>query len=79
MTALIQNPAVMKKVQQEIRSSRVKKDFLDKLHLPYCQSLNVNAIYLFVLTIIIIFIVSLLDSHINLYVYCVILFVILFY
>jgi cytochrome P450 len=30
MTALIKNPAVMKKVQQEIRSSRVKKDFLDE-------------------------------------------------
>ncbi|KAK2433051.1 cytochrome P450 83B1 [Trifolium repens] len=30
MTALIRNPNVMKKVQQEIRSSRVKKDFLDE-------------------------------------------------
>nr|AFK43314.1 unknown [Medicago truncatula] len=30
MTVLIKNPAVMKKVQQEIRSSRVKKDFLDE-------------------------------------------------
>ncbi|WJX49386.1 hypothetical protein P8452_35827 [Trifolium repens] len=30
MTALIRNPKVMKRVQQEIRSSRVKKDFLDE-------------------------------------------------
>jgi len=30
MSALIKNPAVMKKVQQELRSSRVKKDFLDE-------------------------------------------------
>jgi cytochrome P450 len=29
MTALIKNPRVMKKVQEEIRGSRVKKDFLD--------------------------------------------------
>jgi cytochrome P450 len=29
MTALIKNPSVMKKVQEEIRGSRVKKDFLD--------------------------------------------------
>ncbi|KEH29137.1 cytochrome P450 family 71 protein [Medicago truncatula] len=30
MTALIKNPRVMKKVQQEIRNSRVKKEFIDE-------------------------------------------------
>ncbi|CAL5211111.1 unnamed protein product [Lathyrus oleraceus] len=30
MTALIKNPRVMKKVQQEIRNSRTKKEFLDE-------------------------------------------------